>query len=112
MLKDKKCIPCEDENAKAIDPLLLDEYLQEINDWEISDDKKSISKKYVFRDFVKSLEFANAVGDIAEIEGHHPDINISYNKVKLTLTTHNIGDLTENDFILAAKINALDNIFI
>lgn len=112
MLKDKKCIPCENKDSQAIDPLLLDEYLQEVNDWEIAEDKKSISKRYVFKDFVKSLEFTNAIGDIAEIEGHHPDINISYNKVKLTLTTHNIGDLTENDFILAAKINALDNIFI
>lgn len=111
-LRDKKCIPCEDKEANAIDPLLLDEYLQEINDWEISNDKKSISKNYVFKDFVKSLEFANAVGDIAEIEGHHPDIHIYYNKVNLVLTTHNIDDLTENDFILAAKINALDNIFV
>ena len=61
----------------------------------------------MFKNFIGALAFVNKVGDLAEAEGHHPDIHISYNKVQLTLTTHAIGGLSENDFILAAKIDSL-----
>jgi len=69
--------------------------------------KKRIAKDYKFKDFNEALAFVNKVGHLSEEEGHHPDINLhNWNKVTLTLTTHAIGPLSENDFILAAKIDA------
>jgi 4a-hydroxytetrahydrobiopterin dehydratase len=63
-------------------------------------------KEFKFVDFIGAINFVNLVADIAEEEGHHPDIHIFYNKVRLELSTHAIGGLSENDFILAAKIDA------
>ncbi len=65
-----------------------------------------ISKLYKFADFIGAINFVNNIAEIAESEGHHPDININYNKVTLELSTHAIGGLSENDFILAAKVDA------
>lgn len=65
-----------------------------------------IYKEFKFKDFIGAINFVNLVADIAEMEGHHPDIHINYNKVLLELWTHAIGGLSENDFILAAKIDA------
>jgi 4a-hydroxytetrahydrobiopterin dehydratase len=64
-------------------------------------------RRFEFRDFVQAMRFVNRVADLAEQQGHHPDIAIHWNKVDLTLWTHKIGGLHENDFILAAKINRL-----
>lgn len=70
-------------------------------------DERWIEKEYKFKNFKEALAFVNKVGDIAESEGHHPDINLhGWNKVKLTLSTHAISGLSENDFILASKIDA------
>lgn len=77
-----------------------------LKDWILSDDAKRISKKYAFKDFKEALAFVNAVGAIAEQEGHHPDIELGWGKVSITLTTHAIGGLSQNDFIVAAKIDA------
>lgn len=102
----KKCVPCE---GKA-DPFLPEEarnYMADVPGWVLAEDGLSISREFKFVDFIGSVNFINNVADIAESEGHHPDIEIHYNKVKLTLTTHAIGGLSENDFILAAKINEL-----
>jgi len=106
-LASKKCIPCEDKDMKPFDAKEIEKLLGEIIKWEVSRDNKKISKEFVFKDFVGALHFVNQVGNIAEAEGHHPDINIVYNKVTLDLSTHSIGGLTENDFIVAAKIDAL-----
>lgn len=75
--------------------------------WDVSDDDKKIKKKFKFKDFVAAMAFVNKIARIAEEEGHHPDIKISYNKVKIDLTTHAIGGLSVNDFILASKIEKL-----
>jgi len=84
-----------------------EEYLKDISDWSLSEDAKKISKTFTFKNFKEALGFANKVGDIAEAEGHHPDMLVGWGKVHIELTTHAIGGLSENDFILAAKIDAL-----
>lgn len=104
-LKNKKCVPCEG----GVKPLTLDEYgaflRGELSGW-VDVDTKKIEKEYKLKNFKEALEFVNKVGVLAESEGHHPDINLyGWNKVKLTLSTHAIGGLSENDFILAAKID-------
>lgn len=114
-LSKRKCIPCEDKNIKAFDIDKAREYMIDIKDWKLLETGKDgpsqeevlkISREFTFRDFIEALEFVNRVGDLAELEGHHPDILIhSWNKVLITLYTHSIGGLSENDFILASKID-------
>lgn len=86
---------------RAVDAL---EYLKQIPGWSLEENK--IKKDYEFAGFKTAIEFVNHVADIAQEESHHPDIFISYSKVTLTLSTHASAGLTENDFILAAKIDA------
>jgi pterin-4-alpha-carbinolamine dehydratase (EC 4.2.1.96) len=74
--------------------------------WEVINDVK-IEKKFKFKDFKEALEFTNKVGALAEEEGHHPDIQLSWGKVVISLTTHKIHGLSENDFIMAVKIDKL-----
>jgi 4a-hydroxytetrahydrobiopterin dehydratase len=105
-LTKKKCVPCEG----GVKPLTPDEYgaylRTELSGWHDVDEKK-IEKDYKFKNFQEALDFVSKVGQIAEEEGHHPDIFLhNWNKVKLILTTHAIGGLSENDFILASKIDA------
>ncbi len=105
-LTQKKCVPCEG----GVKPLTPDEYgaylRNELDGW-VDIDGMKIEKEYKFKNFREALGFVNRVGQIAESEGHHPDINLyGWNKVKLTLSTHAIGGLSENDFILASKIDS------
>lgn len=106
-LKEKKCIPCENKNMPPLTVEEIAPLLTQVKEWTLSEDKNKISKNWVFRDFLKAMNFVDQVADVAEGEGHHPDIFISYNKVKLDLSTHSIGGLSENDFIVAAKIDSL-----
>ena len=104
-LKQKKCVPCEG----GVKPLTPDEYeaflRQELRGWNAVEEK-ALEKDYKFKNFQGALDFVSKVGQIAESEGHHPDIFLhDWNKVKLTLSTHAIGGLSENDFILASKID-------
>jgi 4a-hydroxytetrahydrobiopterin dehydratase len=104
-LTQKHCKPCEG----GVEPLKPDEYgaylHNELSGWEDSNEKK-IEKEYKFKNFQEALDFIAKVGQIAEEEGHHPDIFLhNWNKVRLTLTTHAIHGLSENDFILASKID-------
>ena len=105
-IKQKKCVPCEG----GVKPLVPDEYgaflERELKGWIVADEKV-LEKEYKFKDFKEALKFVNRLGEIAESEGHHPDIYLhDWNKVKVALTTHAIGGLSENDFILASKIDA------
>lgn len=75
--------------------------------WHVSDEGKKIEKKFKFKDFKESMTFVNKVANLAESEGHHPDIEISYNKVEIKLSTHAIGGLSVNDFIMASKIELI-----
>src|SRR3990167_1111364 len=104
-LKDQKCVPCEGGTA----PLTKDEaeiFMKQVSGWTLSENAKNINKKFAFKNFKEALNFVNKVGDIAESEGHHPDIHLTdYKFVKIDLSTHAIGGLSQNDFILAAKID-------
>ena len=103
-LIEQKCVPCE----TGTPPLAAAEarsLAQEVPNWSLKE--KEIEREFRFKDFRQSMTFVNKVADMAEEEGHHPDIYIFYNRVRLTLSTHNIGGLSPNDFILAAKIDSL-----
>ena len=105
-LKDQKCAPCEGGTAPFTDAQIK-AYLEYINNsWEVVDSKK-LTRRFKFKNFLESMAFVNKVSDIAESEGHHPDIYINYNRVILTLSTHAIAGLSKNDFILAAKIDRI-----
>ena len=105
-LTNKHCVPCEG----GVDPLKgeqIAEYLQALSGWQVEEEKRLV-KTYQCKDFSEALSFVNVVGEIAEAEGHHPDVNLfSWNKVALTLSTHAIGGLSMNDFILATKIDEM-----
>ena len=91
-------------------PLTIQEaqtLLKDIPAWMLSPDVKKVARQFTFKNFSEALAFTNKVGAIAEEEGHHPDITLSWGKVGIELTTHAIGGLSENDFILAAKIDAI-----
>ncbi len=103
----EKCVPCEkNSNIKPMDRAEALDYLTEQPSWTLSGDSKTISKEYKFSDFIGAVNFVNLIADIAEMEGHHPDIHVFYNKVRLDLSTHSIDGLSKNDFILSAKIDA------
>ena len=103
-LTQKKCKPCEG----GMPALALDEankLFEEIQSWTLKDGR--IYKKFKFKDFIEAMEFVNKIANIAEQEGHHPDISIHWNIVEIELWTHAIKGLSENDFILAAKIDEI-----
>jgi 4a-hydroxytetrahydrobiopterin dehydratase len=102
----KRCIPCEGNVPPLTLPQARD-LMQHIPGWSLSEDGASITKDYTFANFDETMQFVNMVAELAETEGHHPDMQVGYGKLHLTLTTHAIGGLSENDVILAAKINEL-----
>lgn len=82
-------------------------FLEEVNNWNLDGDSR-LERTFLFKNFQEALNFVNKVGAVAESEGHHPNIHLfDYKKVKIELYTHSIGGLSENDFILAARINEL-----
>lgn len=81
--------------------------MKHVPGWMLRDDGKEISREFTFKDFKEAMAFVNEVAEIAEREGHHPDIHVRWNKVRLDLSTHAIGGLSTNDFIVAAKVNVL-----
>jgi len=104
-LREKRCVPCEG----GVEPLSKPEtkrLLGEVDGWK--EKEKKIRKTLTFPDFRAAMAFLGKVADLAEAEGHHPDFCVHYNRVDFTLWTHAIGGLSENDFILASKIDALD----
>ena len=84
-----------------------DKYMSQVLGWNINSEGKKISKEFTFKDFKGSIAFINQVAELAESEGHHPDIDLHWGRVGVTLTTHAIHGLSENDFIVAAKIDQL-----
>lgn len=100
----KHCVPCENGEGKLSISKIKD-YLPAVSGWFLIGDQ--IKRDFQFKNFKESMDFVNKVAAVAESEGHHPDIYIFYNKVNLSLSTHAAKGLTENDFILAAKINTL-----
>jgi 4a-hydroxytetrahydrobiopterin dehydratase len=107
-LQAKTCQPCEG----GVEPCDLHDAKQQLqalaSDWELVDDGKKISRKFKQKNFVDAMRLINAVADLAEREQHHPDLHLTgYRQVRIELTTHAIGGLSENDFIVAAKIDAV-----
>jgi 4a-hydroxytetrahydrobiopterin dehydratase len=111
-LTDKKCVPCEG----GVPPLDLSEihkYQKKVDGWEVKPNEKKIyflEKNFKFKNFIESQKFINKVGKISEQEGHHPDILFGWGYAKISITTHAIEGLSENDFILAAKIDQFSNV--
>ena len=105
-LTSKKCVPCEG-GVPPIQGEELREYLGEVPGWQAEDGEKKIKKEFKFKDFKEAINFTNRVARLAEAEGHHPDIFIFYNRVVIQLWTHAIQGLSENDFILAAKVEEI-----
>jgi 4a-hydroxytetrahydrobiopterin dehydratase len=111
-LIDKKCVPCEG-GVIPFDISEIHKYQKKVDGWDIIKDKDEIfllEKKFNFSNFLESQEFVNSVGRISEKEGHHPDINFGWGYAKIRITTHAIQGLSENDFILAAKIDNITNV--
>lgn len=106
-LTKKHCVPCEGGDPPLTDEA-EDELLKQVQDWSLlRDGTHMLRKQFKFKNFKESMAFVNKVADLAESEGHHPDIKIVWNKVNLDIFTHAVGGLSENDFIMAAKINEL-----
>ncbi len=102
----KRCVACEG-GTPALTPDEITAFQTKFSEpWEVIENKR-IQKPFSFNDFKGALEFVNKVGVLAEAEGHHPDIQLSYGKVIIELWTHAVSGLSENDFILAAKIDEL-----
>ncbi len=103
-LTNKNCKPCEG----GVPPLSQDEstaLLKQLDAWELND--KRISKTFAFKDYYQVMAFVNAVAWMTHREDHHPDMTVSYNQCRVEYSTHAIGGLSENDFICAAKVDAL-----
>ena len=108
-LHNKKCIPCEGGiPAFKIDE--INEYLKKVDGWSVKEDEKDkfyLIREFKFKNFVSSQEFVNKVGEIAESEGHHPDLWFGWGYANVKIYTHAIQGLAESDFILAAKIDKI-----
>jgi 4a-hydroxytetrahydrobiopterin dehydratase len=105
-LSQKECVECK-EGTKPLPPEKAQALLKEIPGWGIAPDGKWLVKAYKFKNFAQALAFTNKVGDIAEEQGHHPDLGLGWGYVNIRLQTHAAGGLHENDFILAAKIEKI-----
>lgn len=105
-LASKKCVPCKGGIPPLKGEALLSLYRQLEKGWQIVNEHH-LEKEYSFKNFKEALAFTNKVGEVAENEGHHPDILLGWGKVKLTIWTHKIDGLTESDFILAAKCDII-----
>ena len=88
-------------------PEMIQERIKKIPEWKLNED--SISRSYEFDEFLPAIDFVNTIAEIAEEAQHHPEISINYTSVKLVLTTHSKGGLTESDFELAIRIDNLEN---
>ena len=103
-LKEKRCKPLESDEPGMTEGQ-IEEYLQHIQGWKVEDNR--LTKQFNFNDFREAMGFINKIAEVAESEQHHPDIFLHYSQVNIELWTHAINGLSENDFIVAAKIDAL-----
>ena len=101
-LSDKKCQPCEG-NIPSLTEAEINSFLKQVPSWEIKN--SHVFRQFKFKNFIEAMKFVNKIAETAENEGHHPDISIHYNKVEIEIWTHAVNGLSENDFILAAKIS-------
>jgi 4a-hydroxytetrahydrobiopterin dehydratase len=103
----RKCKPCEGGTA-PLTRVAAEQLLAQISHgWALSADAHSIRREFSFRDFYRTMSFVNALAHIANIEDHHPDLEVGYNYCRVTFTTHAIRGLSENDFVCAAKVDLI-----
>ena len=103
-LTTKKCQSCATAEGKLTDTQVA-EFMQQVPEWQVED--AELRRTFKFKNYYESMAFVNATAWISHREDHHPDIELGYNKVIMRYSTHSVGGLTENDFICAAKVNAL-----
>jgi 4a-hydroxytetrahydrobiopterin dehydratase len=103
-LASKQCIPCKGNTPRLTGESLEKLHRQLDDGWMIADEHH-LEREYTFKNFRQALDFTNRVGELAEQQGHHPDIFLSWGRVKLKIWTHKINGLTESDFIFAAKVD-------
>ena len=111
-LVSKKCVPCEG-GVLPFDISEIHKYQKKVDGWELKKNEKDVfflEKKFTFKNFISSQNFVNKIGEISEKENHHPDISFGWGYAKIIVTTHSIEGLSENDFILAAKIDQIANV--
>lgn len=106
-LRNRRCVPCEG-GVPPLSRTEQQEFLQQVPGWRIGGDK--LLRTFVFETFVEAIAFVQRMADVAEAEGHHPDFCVHFRKVDVSLWTFAIGGLSENDFILAAKIDEVDRL--
>jgi 4a-hydroxytetrahydrobiopterin dehydratase len=104
-LREQKCVPCQG-GMPPLSQAQAMAMLKEVPGWTLKDN--SIERNFAFGDFKEAIDFVNKIAEIANVQDHHPDIHIYYSKVRIELSTHKIKGLSQNDFILAAKINAIN----
>ena len=104
-LASKTCVPCRG-GVPALKGAELENLKREVPAWEVVNEHH-LHRRFEFPDFRKALDFVNRVGEVAEQQGHHPDICLTWGKAEITIWTHKVDGLTESDFILAAKIDQL-----
>ena len=106
-LKNQKCLACSG-NTPVLNDIQISENLAKLENWSVNDEQKMIFKKFNFKTFKQALNFINKVGELADKEGHHPDVSLGWGYSLIMLHTHAIKGLSINDFIMAAKIDILD----
>ena len=106
-LKYKKCQSCNG-NTPKFNPNQIIEHLSNLDNWSVNEEQKMIFKKFNFKNFNQALNFTNKVGELADEEGHHPDISLGWGYALIMLHTHAIKGISINDFILAAKIDVIN----
>ena len=104
-LKDKKC-DCATGNVQRLTQEGIEALLKEVKDWKVVDDHH-LRKEYTFKKYLEAVQFVNQLAAIAEEQNHHPNIYLTWGKVRVEIYTHVVNGLTDNDFILAAKYDAL-----
>jgi 4a-hydroxytetrahydrobiopterin dehydratase len=102
----RRCKPCEGGMA-PLAPAQAQELLRQLSGWTLAADAKTLRREFVFKDFYRTMSFVNALAHVANIEDHHPDLEVGYNYCHVTYTTHAVGGLSENDFVCAAKIDLI-----
>ena len=107
-LADNRCIPSDGNTPPVTDQRATDLLNELGNGWTLND-SGHLEKLFVFKNFVEAISFANQIGDIAEAEGHHPDLHIGWGRCGVEIWTHDINGLAESDFFLAAKVNRAHN---
>jgi len=106
MLATKKCTVCA-PGTVAVDEFKARPFLEQLPGWELALSNRAVKRRFAFKDFMAGIAFINKVAEVAEAEAHHPDIMMGWGYVEVVFWTHTISGLHENDFIMAAKVNAL-----